>query len=66
MPVKSSALRSTALASAEYDDETETLTITFTSGRSYTYDGVPEDIYDRLLQDPSPGRFYADYIKDQF
>jgi KTSC domain len=66
MPVKSSALRSSALSSAEYDDETQTLTLTFTSGRSYTYDDVPEDVYDRLVMDPSPGRFYMDYIKDQY
>jgi KTSC domain len=66
MTVKSSALRSSALSSAEYDDETQTLTLTFTSGRSYTYDNVPEDTYERLLADPSPGRFYMAYIKDQY
>jgi KTSC domain-containing protein len=62
----SSLLRSSALSSAEYDDELESLTLTFTNGRSYTFDGVPQDIYDRLLTDPSPGRFYLTYIKDQF
>ena len=66
MAIKSSALRSSALASAEYDDELEELTIIFRNGRGYTYVNVPEDMYDRLLQDPSPGRFYLDYIKDRY
>ena len=64
MPVKSTPLRSSALAAAEYDDEMETLTILFVNGRSYTYDNVPEDVYDRLVSDPSPGKFYLSEIKD--
>lgn len=66
MAINSSPLRSSALASAEYDGEEETLTIIFRNGREYTYEQVPQDIYDRLLQDPSPGRFYLTYIKDQY
>jgi hypothetical protein len=66
MTVWSSPLRSSALASAQYDDQLEELTLTFTSGRSYTYEDVPEDIYEQLLQSPSPGTFYAFWIRDQY
>jgi KTSC domain len=66
MTVLSSPLRSSALASAQYDDQTEELTLTFVSGRSYTYENVPEDIYEKLLQSSSPGSFYAFNIKDQY
>jgi KTSC domain len=66
MTVWSSPLRSSALASAQYDDQTEELTLTFVSGWSYTYENVPEEIYERLLSDRSPGRFYMAYIKDQY
>ena len=66
MATVSSPLRSSALAFAEYDDELEELTIGFVNGRSYTYDGVPQEVYERLLADPSPGRFYQSEIKDQY
>jgi KTSC domain len=66
MTVWSSPMRSSALASAQYDDQTEELTLTFVSGRSYTYENVPEDIYEQLTQSSSPGTFYALYIKDQY
>jgi KTSC domain len=66
MTVYSSPLRSSALASARYDDQLEELTLTFVSGRSYTYENVPEDIYEQLLQSSSPGTFYAFNIKDQY
>lgn len=59
-------LRSTALASFEYDDETQTLEITFVNGQSYTYEAVPPDIPAALATASSPGRFYNTFIKDAF
>ena len=32
------------VASHEYDDQTQTLTVTFTSGKRYRYSGVPKDV----------------------
>jgi hypothetical protein len=57
---------SSALSSADYDEERQELTITFTSGRSYTYRQVPSDIWDGLQTADSPGRFWNSQIKDQF
>ena len=59
-------LRSTALAYASYDDETETLEIDFVNGRSYTHVGVPQSVYDALAIAPSPGEFYNQQIKGQY
>lgn len=32
------------VAGHQYDEGSETLTVTFTSGKTYRYDGVPKDI----------------------
>lgn len=63
MSVRTAALSSTALASASYDDESQELEITFTSGRSYTFQSVPADIYEGLVASPSPGSYYNQNIK---
>jgi hypothetical protein len=60
------ALRSSSITSADYDPEMEALTLTFANGRSYTYDGVPQEVFERLVVDPSPGRFYHTYIRDLY
>lgn len=59
-------LRSTSLAAADYDPETEELVITFHNGLSYTYDGVPEQVYQDLLAAASPGTYYHAVIKGTY
>lgn len=62
MPVISSS----AIKFADYKAEAKELSITFSSGRTYTYFNVPLSIYDGLIGAQSPGRFYNDYIKDKY
>lgn len=57
---------SKAISSATYDEQRQELTITFKSGRSYTYNSVPPDTYEQLSTADSPGRFWQQSIKDQF
>lgn len=63
MARRAQSLNSSALASAEYDDETQVLEVTFTSGGSYSFSGVPAEIYEGLVGDSSPGRYYHRNIK---
>jgi hypothetical protein len=63
MPRYSTQFSSTALNAAEYDTERETLDITFANGRRYTYEGVPEHIWEGLRDAGSPGSYYASHIK---
>ena len=56
-------LRSSAIASAEYDGITQTLTINFRNGGSYDYPDTPISTFHNLCRAPSPGRFYIDNIK---
>ena len=63
MTMKSTPLSSSALAEAGYDTDTMILTITFNNGRSYDYHDVPEEVYDELVSDPSPGRYLNERIR---
>jgi KTSC domain len=59
-------LSSTALSSAEYDDELEELSLTFTSGQTFTYSNVPMTVFENLRDSRSPGQFYHQSIKGHY
>ena len=56
-------LQSSWLASAEYDDETEELTVSTVLGRDYTHRGVPLSMFEALRDARSAGAFYNANIK---
>jgi hypothetical protein len=56
-------LRSSALAFATYDEDTELLEVTFTNGRTYTHQGVPKEIAEGLAEASSAGAYYNTTIK---
>jgi len=56
-------LRSSNLASAEYDPETREMVIKFRSGASYAYSDIDQSTYDDLLTASSPGSYFARWIK---
>lgn len=60
------ALNSTSIVSADYAAEAQELTLQFQSGRSYTYYGVPAEVYDGLLMAGSPGAYFNTAIKNQY
>jgi hypothetical protein len=64
-PVVSSTIKSIG-----YQQETENikshLTVIFNSGARYTYTGVPLDLWVRLKEAESVGRFFAQEIKPIF
>jgi len=60
------SINSSALAEAEYDDDTGDLRITFRDGSVYTYWNVPRVIYDTLVSTASPGSFYNRDIRNDY
>lgn len=62
----SARFQSTALSFAEYDTESEQLEITFTSGQSYTFERVPQNIFEALRDAGSPGSYYHQNIKGRY
>lgn len=62
----STPVRSTALSNVGYDDASHEMTVTFRNGRSYTHEGVPQDVYDALVAAASPGSYYASMVKGKY
>jgi hypothetical protein len=60
------SVSSSAIQQIEFDELTHRLHITFTSGKTYTYYGVPRSIYESFLQAASKGTFFNDSIKDRY
>jgi hypothetical protein len=62
MPVQSAKLKSSWLADATYDDETQVLTVTTASGTKHAHQ-VPPQVFQELLASPSPGQFYNSQLR---
>ena len=58
--------RSSNLLSADYDQETGSLTIQFQDGGEYTYANVPPETYRGLTLAGSAGQFFYRHIRDRF
>ena len=56
-------VQSSMMTRGEYNEELRELDITFTSGKTYRYIDVPEDIYSGLIEATSQGEFFNDYIR---
>lgn len=57
-------LLSSFLQSCKYDNEKKELTVTFTSGKDYTYEDVERDIYEGFVAAPSAGKYYTSVVKN--
>ena len=62
----SAQFQSTALSSADYDTDAQTLDILFVSGKRYTYENVPGSIWEGLRDAASAGNYYFRNIKDRY
>lgn len=63
---KSIHLNSRCLSHAEYDTITKELTLTFTNGRTYVYDGVSEEAFNMLVTGESIGRKFNSIIRGNY
>lgn len=57
---------SSNLEQVRYSPTEEILRIIFKSGGIYQYYGVPVEIFDRLLAANSKGKFFHQFIKDEY
>lgn len=51
---------------SEIGHEGTTLTVKFSNGGTYEYDGVPAEMLGKILTAESPGKFFHQHIKGQF
>lgn len=59
-------MSSTVIRSFAYDARNRRLRIVFQSGRRYTYEEVPPDIFAALENSLSKGEFFNAHIRDNF
>ena len=57
---------STVIRSFRYDADSRKLFIIFQTGRRYTYEDVPEEIYEAMKGSFSKGEFFNAHIRDNF
>lgn len=60
------SVASTSVAGIGYDRATRTLEIEFRSGRVYQYHDVEANVFERLMNAPSKGRFLNAYIRNSY
>ena len=56
-------VQSSSVSSVGYDQDSSTLEIEFLNGSIYQYFGVPESIFDGLMNAPSKGKFLDQFVK---
>lgn len=59
-------VESSNIAAIGHDEATKTMRVRFKSGAEYDYHGVESTVFDRLVNAPSAGRFFATHIKDRY
>ena len=59
-------ISSSAISAVNYDVSTRVMLITFKSGRTYPFCGVPEVVYEGLKNATSAGRYYHRNVKGRY
>jgi hypothetical protein len=59
-------LDSTCLTQAVYDTDRHEMTLEFTHGGRYRYEGVPATVYRNLVRADSPGRAFHATVRGRF
>jgi len=57
---------SSVISQIDYSAPTRELHVTFTSGRTYTYSGVPVEVYFQFCRAASKGEFFNALIRDRY
>lgn len=60
------SFNSSNLEHGTYDESTSTLTITFISGATYEYAGVPEATWNELYSASSAGTYFSANIRNTY
>ncbi len=60
------AVESSAIRRIRYQPKGRELLVTFVSGKTYVYEGVPERVYAALLAAESHGGFFNEHIRDRY
>lgn len=59
-------VESSMLAAIGYDPDLKALVVLYNSGKAYQYQGVPEDVFQGLINASSKGRYMLDHVIDHY
>ena len=57
---------SSNIDSIAYDETDDSLYVLFKNGACYKYDSVPKQVYYEMLNSPSVGKYYKDYVTGKY
>lgn len=57
---------SKSVSKLEYSEDTKTLIITYTTGKRYEYEGVPESVVTDMTKAESVGQYINQHIKGKY
>jgi hypothetical protein len=63
MAMKWTPVQSSQILEVGHDSDTNKLGIKFSSGATYHYANVPAHMHNAMLNAPSVGRYFGEYIK---
>lgn len=66
MPIEMKSCTSSSIAAYGYDESTGTLAITFNSGATYRYPGVPADVAAGFDDAKSVGKYFGTAISREY
>lgn len=64
--MRSQSVISSAVLTVGYDNDRQLLKVRFRNGRTYLYLDVPGDVYQRLMESESIGKFVNEEIKPAY
>jgi len=59
-------INSSAIRSASYDVVSQVMTVNFTDGSEYSYDGIPPSVFDDFVGSGSPGGYFNKNIRGSY
>ena len=59
-------VKSSNLDAVGYDESSSTLRILFHTGVAYDYSGVPQELYNQLMEASSKGSFFQEHVVGKF
>jgi hypothetical protein len=60
------SVNSSLISAVGYDEEKQNLRVSLCKGDTYSYQGVPTEIHQKLLKSRSKGRYFAQNIAQEF
>ena len=64
--MKRNFVASSNISYVNYDGDENILEVEFKNGAVYSYDAVPEHVFEFFLESPSKGKFFHQHIRNKY